>query len=455
MDSVNDLGKQMKDLLVDPWKKSAGERSDKLRPYLVVIDALDEIEDKGGLEFLQQLLETMRQGDLHGLKFLVTSRPDPDLAALCKESVDSISICRLYEVLRDTVKADIAQYLRVKLPELKDESGLTELSLKADGLFIYAATAVKYILPRDKMSPEEQLKRLRKLVDHMPVSGTPSLIDKLYQQILWAAFSDLDDDERCDRKKILHTLLCTEERVSTSTACKLSDLTDVKMAKTVVEELHAVLYVNEDRVLWYHASFPDFMFNQARSRFSIPGETAHHDVVDLSCNNATHNSLLTDSCFRIMEFGLRFNICDLPSSFLFDSEVPDLSRRTQENIGDALRYSCRYWAQHLGREDSGSGDSLRVKINEFLHVRVLFWIEAMNLLGWRAQCSPMLQRAREWILKVGDLRLLYRLWLTPRFRGMTPNILKLHQTLPRLPTLPPILLRAKQQSQPHIFISQA
>jgi len=26
----------------------------------------------------------------------------------------------------------------------------------------------------------------------------------------------------------------------------------------VVEELHAVLYTQDDRVFWYHASFPDF-----------------------------------------------------------------------------------------------------------------------------------------------------------------------------------------------------
>jgi len=132
----------MKDLLVVPWQQSAGERPRELRPYLVVVDALDEIEDNGGLTFLQELLKAFSQGHLGGLKFLVTSRPDPELAALCL-SLNSDAVCRLYEVPTDTVKADIRKYLGAKLPALQSDQ-LDNLSRKADGLFICATTAVRY-----------------------------------------------------------------------------------------------------------------------------------------------------------------------------------------------------------------------------------------------------------------------------------------------------------------------
>jgi len=402
-DSVDVITKQMKDLLVGPWQHSVGKRARELRPYLIIVDALDEIEDDGGSGFLEELLKASSQGHLRGLKFLVTSRPDPDLAALCS-SFNSNVVCRLYEVPMDTVKDDIMKYLRAKLPALQDPQ-LAKLSLKADGLFIYAATAVRYILLRHRMTADEQLRRLAELVDHMSSStDTPLLIDTLYRQVLWGAFCKLPDAMFRDRLRILHTLLCTEERVSTSVAGILADVVDAEMAKVVVEELHAVLYMKDNRVFWYHASFPDFMFTQERSKFSVP-EVDLSRIVDMSCNEPAQHARLTHSCFCIMKSSLRFNICDLPSSFLFDSEVPDLSHRIEKNISNVLQYSCRNWAQHLNRAGSGDCDSLQTEIDEFLHVRVLFWIEAMNLLGSRAQCSLMLQKAREWVLKVGDLML--------------------------------------------------
>ena len=261
--SVNAPDRQMKDFLVGPWQESAGKRRPELRPYLIVIDALDEIEENGGLAFLQALLETFSKGHLRGLKVLVTSRPDPKLAALCS-SFKYEAVCRLNEVPTDTVKADIRMYLGEKLPVLQSDV-LDNLSQKADDLFIYAATVVRYIQPRGGMTTDEQLYQLRTLADHMPVSSKankPSLIDTLYQDILRDAFRDLDNTLVCNRLKILHTLLCTEERVSASVVGELSDVADAQLAKVVIDGLYAVLYVRDNQVLWYHASFPDFMFTQ-------------------------------------------------------------------------------------------------------------------------------------------------------------------------------------------------
>jgi len=168
------------------------------------------------------------------------------------------------------------------------------------------------------------------------------------------------------------------------------------MARMVVDELHAVLYIKDNQVFWHHASFPDFMFTQVRSKFKVPSGA----IVDMSCDGAAHHALLTHSCFHIMKSNLRFNICNLPSSFLLDSEVPDLSHRVQESISDVLRYSCRYWGQHLAQAASHYHNSLQTCIHDFLYVQVLFWIEAMNLQGFPAQCTQILQQAHEWVLQV-------------------------------------------------------
>jgi hypothetical protein len=99
--------------------------------------------------------------------------------------------------------------------------------------------------------------------------------------------------------------------------------------------------------------------------------------------------------------GLRFNMGNITSSFLFDRDnAVVLAEQVNKNISAVLRYSCRHWIHHLPMPDSVDTKDLRDDISKFLQIRVLFWIEAMNLLGSRNQCSPMLQRARQWVLKV-------------------------------------------------------
>jgi len=153
---------------------------------------------------------------------------------------------------------------------------------------------------------------------------------------MFTAFGGLNDNLLQDRLYALHTALCTQERVSTTVAGELhSEKPEMaELVELVVEELHAVLYVKEDRVLWYHASFPDFIFSQERSGSVLL--SADSRVVDMLCDEAAQHARLTLSCFRIMKSQLRFNICDLPSSFLLDSEVPDLKDRIRAKIGDGL-----------------------------------------------------------------------------------------------------------------------
>ena len=390
LDSATVPDKQMEDLLVDPWRKMTEKYP--APPYLIIIDALDEIEGEGGSSFLRDLLKTVKSGHLHGLKFLITSRPDPDLTKLCA-SFKSEAVCRLYEVPTDTVNEDITTYLQAKLPALR-EPQLSELAKSADGLFIYAATAVRYIRPRPKMSELEQVNLTEKLLKYrLEIANETgrSLIDKLYQQILLAAFQDLDEEEFQRRLDLLHTLLCTVERVSPSIAGQLLSESDdlSETAQLTVDDLHAVLYIKDGGVLWYHASFPDFMFDASRSNFEIQNRS----IKMMSCNESTHHAFLAQSCFRIMKSKLKFNICDLPSSFLFDSEVPHLSNRVNANISEVINYSCRHWAHHV-TQATAQANSLQDCISEFLDIHVLFWIEAMNLLRLSGQCSPNLLSVR-------------------------------------------------------------
>ncbi|KAH0584860.1 hypothetical protein H2248_008138 [Termitomyces sp. 'cryptogamus'] len=257
-DSVNkQLLNQMDDLLVEPWQKSVSGRPPDLPPYLIVIDALDEIEGKGGVEFLQELLMTINSGHLQGLKFLVTSRPDPGLAELCRSFPPS-SVCHLQDVSEEQAHTDIMKYLHNALPMYENRIKLEELGRKANGLFIYASTAVRYISSGTSGEQHDLMRQLLDSTNNMKVSESPdlfnptALIDNLYHQILSEAFSQVQKNHIEARLKILHTILCAEERISTSVAAGLlSNIANAKdmkeRADDLIKKLHAVLYVKENK----------------------------------------------------------------------------------------------------------------------------------------------------------------------------------------------------------------
>ncbi len=401
-DAVNhEVAIQMKDLLVGSWQRSETTRPPELPPYLIVVDALDEVKDNKGPSFLSDLLKAIKGYDLRGVKFLVMSRSHPEVAALCESFASEV--CRLQHVLIEESKSDITTYLEAKLPELARSPEFADLGRRVGGLFIYAATVVKYLTPKASITVGEQtdilndfLSKSYEQASSSDATSVTSMVDDLYRHIMRAAFSELPRKVLAHRLRILYTFLCTAERTSASIVAALVPGGGDEVPIAVLRDLHAVLYTQNEQVFWYHASFPDFIFTQA-SNFSL-------DKKDyaFSCNEAAHHSFLGESCFRIMksESGLRFNMGNIKSSFLFDRDNADELSEHVNKISAVLRYSSRHWAHHLLSSQLIDTDNLRRCISEFLHIHVLFWIEAMNLLELRDQCTPMLQCARQWVLKV-------------------------------------------------------
>ena len=452
----HDVTSQIRNLLVGPWQLSEASRNPKLPPYLIVIDALDEIKGDGGSAFLRVLLITINEYDLRGFKFLVTSRSDPKVAALC-ESFTSEAVCRLQDVPIEEAKSDIETYLKTELPELAGCPEFAELGQRAGGLFIFAATAVKYLTPVDSITVGEQTQMLNNFLSesYQPTTSNDAtfLIDGLYRQIMCDTFSKLSGSVLDRRLRTLYTFLCTAERTSASIVAALVLDGDDETARAVLRDLHAVLYTQDDQVFWYHTSFPDFIFTEARSNFCIDNKNFM-----FSCHEPTHHSLLGESCFCIMKsekFGLRFNMGNIMSSFLFDRDnAVKLSEQVNQNISAVLRYSSRYWSHHLPSPQMINTDNLCCCISEFLQIRVLFWIEAMNLLGLSNQCTLMLQSARQWVLKVYIFIVLALLQQLMLLVSVETIIWNWQVILVRLQTLLPISLGAQQLNQHRIYTSQ-
>ncbi len=390
---------QIDKLLVKPWQARIVQGKDRDLPTpIVVVDALDESDR--GTEFLEALLRVIHAGQLAGVKFLVTSRPVPKIADLCK-SFPPNAVCKLHEVDTTNVQNDIEKYLREALPELQDEPELRLLSQQAAGLFIYATTIVRFISPLDAppRSVSEMRSHLQAMLNLEPLtSHADNVLDKLYERILGEAFSDAS--VRRSRLRILHTIVCAKSGINMSV---LADLTnsDYDTVKRVVESLHAVLFVSpkDGCVYWYHASFLDFVFSQARARFSasLPRNNPVQQVIDVYCDASAHHGFLARRCFSVMQASLHFNMCNLPSSYVFDSELDSSS--IDKTISPTLRYVSRHWARHLLRA-APTADDLICGLKDFLKNKLLFWIEAMNLIGANSECFSLVKDAETWLERV-------------------------------------------------------
>ena len=396
-DTVNqNVCAQLNGLLVEPWEQAKCADPSKSPRFLIVIDALDEIDGTGGSEFLRDLLDVINKKRLLGLKFFVTSRPDPNLVTHLQTFEDK-RLYRLEQVAIEEAQADITTYLNANLPHFVDRPEMENLVAQAAGLFIYAATVVKYLEGYEPLEQKERLRMLPSISDSAipQASEEIPLLDGLYLQVLSDALRSFKGDFFMHRLHILHTFLCTAERTSTSLVAKLLFSSNeinpafsyTTIADKVLAGLHAVLYIENDKVLSYHKSFADFIFDRNRAK-------------EFWCDQAKHHQLLTGHCFRVMEAGLKFNIANIISSFLLDHDNSALPDAVKQNIPPVLSYSCQNWDHHLSAVTLTNSDTLYYILSEFLQLRVLFWIEAMNLLGSRGQCHQMLQTAYEWVVKL-------------------------------------------------------
>ncbi|KAB5593282.1 hypothetical protein CTheo_3285 [Ceratobasidium theobromae] len=379
---TKNIVKQFERLLKEPLLKVKDAIPENL---VVVIDALDECDDRRGARLVLDVI--FRFAPSLPLKFFVTSRPEPEIYdKMVAQRPTSRTIIHLHEIEKSLVQADIELYLKEELsPMSPTEDEIIQLATRSGNLFIYAATLVRYIRPTgNSVDPQ---RRLRSVLTITPESaGKYAEVDALYAAVLRAAFEQngLESEEAEDVRAVLWTVLCVQEPVKVGTLAALAGVNDSRRTLSALQLLRSVIYLSETSglVSTLHASFPDFMLNKGRSG-------------TLFCDPIRHNQLLAVRCFEVMKDQLRFNICNLGSSFVPNSKVEDLESRIAKAISPILSYACRYWADHLGFITNSA--NLSDVLQEFLSVRLLFWIEVLSLKHETIQGLGILVKAKKWL----------------------------------------------------------
>ncbi|CEL56820.1 Vegetative incompatibility protein HET-E-1 OS=Podospora anserina GN=HET-E1 PE=4 SV=1 [Rhizoctonia solani AG-1 IB] len=376
--------KQFEKLLKEPLQKAKDSMPENL---VIVIDALDECENQNGVELVLDML--FRHAAQVPVKFLVTSRPEPEIFIKMAAHANAREVLRLHEIEQSLVQADIELYLKEELDFASPTTAeIEQLAQRSGALFIYAATLVRYISGKHSADHSRRLKAVLDMKHESTRRHTQ--IDALYTTVLESALNDdeLEAEEVEDIQLVLRIVLLSQEPIGVKTIADLTGIGDQRRVEYALPYLRSVLHQSESDarlVSTLHASFPDFMFNEQRSG-------------PYFCDAGKYSELVSRSCFLAMKEQLRFNICDLHSSFLPDKEVENLKDRISDKISPTLSYTCRYWANHLKLVRASKPDALLAAIDEFMSHSLLFWMEVLCLQRELLMGVEGLLKAQQWLV---------------------------------------------------------
>ncbi|KAJ7107835.1 hypothetical protein C8R44DRAFT_986937 [Mycena epipterygia] len=371
---------QFKALLLDPLESVEASIQG---PIVIILDALDECGDATSRGALLPILSVELPKLPHLFRFLITSRAEKDIT----DQFQTRFASKQLDVSSGT--DDIALYIRHKMDSIREredlgptwpeESDIRQLIYLSGGLFIWAATAAKFIAEYD---PDSQLKIL------LTQKSTDKLdLDKLYAMALRNS-GPWDTNERFaqDARVVLACLVLGRVPMTDGTM----DLLLGQRSARVLKQLGCVVQWSpgtEARTL--HASFADYLTDPDRSGrepWAIDPRIQHRS--------------LALGCLRILNTELRFNICGLEDSHVLNAEVADIYERIAGRIPAQLAYSSRFGFNHI--ENALFDETVLNEMRTFFLNKLLYWLEVLSLLGQVAIGSAALRAAADYAKRSHD-----------------------------------------------------
>jgi hypothetical protein len=330
-----------------PWAK----------PLVLVIDGLDECDDKDRMaQLIQTIINAFQEKRGLPVRVFCTSRIEehlrskleaPTVYALDLQDFDARGdIRKFFQSRFSTIRRENRPMGNIPLPWPSDED-IEALVQKSEGSFIFADTLVNFIndgleLPHRKIQ--------KALVE---TSG----LDTLYSQVL----SEVPRGNNI--KRVVGTVMLLGEPLSITYLGYLLqlDAADVLQALLGLQSILLIPADDNQPVRLFHSSLRDFLMSQPRS------ETFFIDPPNL------HFRIATD-CLTAM--------VTKPSNGVYEGE--------QE-------YACLNWCEHLlrgvtnCRDDNLFNQPLEVALQTFMSVSLGFWVDTLifksiprncRVLGW-------------------------------------------------------------------------
>ena len=285
---------------------------------------------------------------------------------------------------------DILSFFRNLLPPDEFEEHGVALTRKAEGLFQWAAVAGRFILDPPECFGFSKKRCINHLLKLSTNRDRQDPLDDLYKEVLEGYFTR--PETRLLFRSVVGQLIAAFEPLSIHSLTTLRGLTsndddNVDSVVTMLRRLGSLFSnVNSpDRILpiiLRHTSFRDFLINEEKSGdFFILLWDAHHG--------------LAHSCLDLLLRDLRFNICDIESSYLANKDIPDLEARIAKHLPPTLSYTCHFYHDHLKHLDFET--DLFFKLRSFFETKFLFWLEALSLTSNVPLALPALSSVNVWL----------------------------------------------------------
>ena len=333
--------------LLDQWRQlvlgplSRLEKSHQ--SYVLVVDALDECEGDNNVRIILELLAEARSLKTIRLRLFLTSRPEVPI----RHGIQRIPQAEhqdfiLQNIPPAIVNHDIFLFLEYNLRMIGQESSLgadwpgevvlRQLVLYACGLFIWAATACRFIREGKRFAA----KRLDTILQGSgsAVTAPEKHLDEIYTTVLEHSITlEYTDEEKeesyCMLRHILGSIAVLFSPLSAYSLSRLLHVTIEEIRQTL-EELHSVLDVPKDQnqpLRLHHPSFRDFLLNNDRCKdpnFWVDEKQAHQT--------------LAGSCIQLMSTSLKQDICRLNTPGVLVGDVE--SSRVEHSLPPAVQYAC-------------------------------------------------------------------------------------------------------------------
>jgi hypothetical protein len=242
-------------------------------------------------------------------------------------------------------------------------------------LFIYAATAIRYIDDEDGNYRDRFSAMIRSRTEPRSILPTAE-IDNLYGQILERACS-LKSKERSEVARMTQSLAAVIFAQTPLSIHALTSLLTVDVS-TSLSALKSLIHIPSPThrsaiVTAFHASFRDFVTDPTRcSRERCP---SFHLLVP-----SEEHGMLTLKCLELMNCSLKYNICGVSKNKTISLMGRTNLHHDTSRIPEALRYACLYWASHFG-EVQVPDATVFAALHIFLGEHLLHWIECLSILG--------------------------------------------------------------------------
>jgi hypothetical protein len=344
-------------------------------PIVVVIDALDESGDTTSRIGLHAFLANNLIRLPSNFRIIITSRPERAIVSAFVEA-QSVEIKYMDDTdLAADTDEDILAYFQQSLPSDEFSHDVEALTVKAEGLFQWAAVASQLILDPPARFGYSEEKCIKHLLEPSTNRRRQDPLDELYKEVLEVFFDD--QDARDLFRSVVGQLISSFEPLTILSLIPLRqhashDEHSDAAVTGILSRLGSLLSnVNSSDktlpIIPLHTSFRDFLTNKDKSGdFYLDVRDTHYQLAH-SCLD-----LLLDPLD-----GLKFNMCKLETSYLANDDVEDLNTRIYEHIPPALLYACRFWDDHLKHTDFKM--DLLGKVETFFKEKFLFWLEALSL----------------------------------------------------------------------------